>query len=107
RAAIRSPLPLPTPPEVNLGAFTPEGAPLPPIFVPNVATESNTNDSNVLMLFGSADASYTILRLARRAGMCQCGENKGAPCVLESDCPDAQGTCGSDQTRCPTACVLD
>jgi Tol biopolymer transport system component len=102
-AAIRSPLPVPTPPAVNLGSFTPEGAVLPPIFEPNV--EPGSTDPNVLRMFGSADAGYTILRLARRTGTCVCGSAVGASCVLNSDCADPTGSCGPGQVRCPTTCV--
>ena len=101
RATIRSPLAVPTPPTVNLGSFTPEGAPLPPIFEPN----SDASDPGVLALFGSADAPYTILRLARRAGTCACGTKTGQACVLNSDCPAPGNSCGAVQARCPTSCV--
>lgn len=106
RATIRSPLVIPTPPAVNLGSFTPEGAPLPPIFEPRTDTDPSNDDPNVLRLFGSADAAYTILRLARRAGECACGTNAGSECVLNTDCPDPMGSCGpSQQQRCETTCV--
>jgi Tol biopolymer transport system component len=102
-AAIRSPLPIPTPPAANLGSFTPEGAPLPPIFEPNVA--AGPADPSVLRMFGSADAPYTILRLARRAGRCACGSATGAACVLNGDCPDPMGVCAPGQVRCVSVCV--
>jgi Tol biopolymer transport system component len=105
RATIRSPLPIPTPPAANLGSFTPEGAPLPPIFEPRTDTDPSNDDANVMRLFGSADAPYTILRLARRAGSCVCGTSTGSSCVLNSDCPDPMGSCGSQQQRCGTTCV--
>ncbi len=99
RATAFSPILLPTPPSANLGSFTPEGAPLPPIFEPKATDASG---AAVLSLFGSVDAPYTVLRLARRAGVCACGTNNGARCVLNSDCP---GACAPGQVRCPVACV--
>src|SRR5262245_20402133 len=102
QATIRSPLPVPTPPAVNLGSSPPEGAPRPPIFEPNSAA---TVDPNVLSIFGSVDAAYTILRLARRAGTCACGTKAGDACVLNSDCADPNGQCAPGQVRCPTTCV--
>ena len=110
RAIIRSPLPIPTPASVNLGSFTPEGAPLPPIFEPNSdPSEKEAPDrGNVLSLFGTADAAYTILRLARRVGKCACGLKQGSDCVLNSDCPvSSSAPCPppEQEPRCPTTCV--
>src|SRR5205814_1794922 len=65
---------------------------------------SDVADPGVMALFGSADAPYTILRLARRAGTCACGTKTGQACVLNSDCPDPTNGCGSP-VRCPTSCV--
>jgi Tol biopolymer transport system component len=84
RATLKSPIPFGTPPAVALGSFTPEGAPLPPIFEPQ--TDASIVDANVVSLFGSADASYTILRLARNVGSCSAGPNAGNACVDSRDC---------------------
>lgn len=93
RATLRSPLGFAIPDPVFLGSYTPEGAKLPPIFEP--AADPTTIDPDVVSLFGSVDAPYTILRIARRAGTCS--NAPGKSCVLDSDCP-AGGTC-------PTTCV--
>ncbi len=94
RATVKSPIPFPNPPAVALGSFTPEGATLPPIFEPE--SDSAITDPNVMTLFGSADASYTILRIARRTGRCAGGANVNQPCVDDRDCPSS---------TCPTTCV--
>ena len=63
RATIRSPVgAIPAPSQAFLASYTPEGGLLPPIFVPQVDL---TAAPGVTELFGSADAPYTILRLAR------------------------------------------
>ncbi len=93
RATLRSPLGFAIPDPVFLGSYTPEGAKLPPIFEP--AADPTVADPDVVSLFGSVDAPYTILRIARRAGACS--NAPGQTCVLDSDCPTG-GTC-------PTACV--
>lgn len=80
-----------------LGSFTPEGGALPPIFEPE--NDASAPDG-VATLFGSADAPYTILRLARRSETfqeCSGGDNDGLPCNEQTDCPS--GSCG------PTTCV--
>src|SRR5207249_4710490 len=46
-----------------IGSLTPEGAPLPPVFDPH-RDPTSTNEAT---LFGSADAPYTVLRVARRS----------------------------------------
>jgi hypothetical protein len=93
RATVRSPLGFTVPDAVFLGSYTPEGARLPPIFEPTA--DPSTTDPDVITLFGSADAPYTILRIARRAGTCS--NAPGQACVLDTDCPSG-GTC-------PTTCV--
>src|SRR5262245_60907667 len=92
RATMRSPLGFSVPSAVFLASYTPEGAKLPPIFEPTA--DATITDPDVITLFGSADAPYTVLRIARRAGTCS---NAAQPCVLDTDCP-AGGTC-------PTTCV--
>ncbi|MCW5893478.1 MAG: hypothetical protein KIT14_23430 [bacterium] len=94
RATIKSPLPFPVPDAAFLASYTPEGARLPPIFEPQ--SDPSIADPDVVTLFGSADASYTILRFARRAGRCAGGPSAGAACSIDRDCPG--GTC-------PTTCV--
>jgi Tol biopolymer transport system component len=88
RAIIKSPLPFQNPPQVSLASFTPEGAPLPPIFEPQVDEDADplVTGPNVLSLFGSADAPYTILRIARGLGACASGPNVGQKCVDSRDC---------------------
>jgi len=93
RATLRSPLGFAIPDPVFLASYTPEGAKLPPIFEP--AADPTTADPDVVALFGSVDAPYTILRIARRAGTCS--NAPGKSCVLDTDCPSG-GTC-------PTTCV--
>ncbi len=93
RATLRSPLGFSVPDPVFLGSYTPEGAKLPPIFEP--AADPTVADPDVVTLFGSVDAPYTILRIARRAGTCS--NAPGQACVLATDCPTG-GTC-------PTTCV--
>jgi Tol biopolymer transport system component len=93
RATLRSPLGFTVPDPVFLRSYTPEGARLPPIFEPTADPTVATPD--VITLFGSADAPYTILRIARRAGTCS--NAPGQACVLDTDCPTG-GTC-------PTTCV--
>ena len=94
RATIKSPLPFPVPDAAFLASYTPEGAKLPPIFEPQ--SDPSVTDPDVVTLFGSADAAYTILRFARRAGVCDGGALDGTSCSTDLDCRG--GTC-------PTTCV--
>jgi hypothetical protein len=74
-----------------LASYTPEGILLPPIFVP----QQDPTSTNELTLFGSSDAPYSILRIARRGPelkACDAGTNAGRPCVDAGDCPG--GACG-------------
>ena len=89
RATLRSPLGFSVPDSVFLGSFTPEGARLPPLFEPTA--DPSVASPDVITLFGSADAPYTILRVARHAGTCS---NAAKTCVLDTDCP-AGGSCAS------------
>ena len=102
-ATVGFPIPLPGPSFVQ--SFAPEGRPLNPIFEPKETTGTN------LVLFGSADAPYTILRLARGSdagAVCSGGANAGAPCNEALDCPGGscnQATCvggASDGLACFT-----
>lgn len=94
RTTIHSPLPFDTPAQVLLGSYTPEGAKLPPLFEPQA--DGMIADPNVVTLFGSVDAPYTVLRIARRVGHCAGGQNAGKPCGVDLDCPGS---------TCPTTCV--
>jgi hypothetical protein len=82
-AALKPPVAFDVPDQVFLGSFTPEGQPLPPVFVPQADT---TLSGDTIALFGSVDAGYTILRIARRAGACQGGSRAGLPCAIDADC---------------------
>ncbi|MGH3638869.1 MAG: hypothetical protein ACRDUX_07550 [Mycobacterium sp.] len=95
-ARLLSPLPFDIPDAVFAGSFTPEGGNLPPIFEPQV--DPSVPNANVVALFGSVDAPYTILRIGRRFGTCQGGANDDQPCNVSSDCPGG---------LCPTTCVGD
>jgi len=90
RATIASPVPITIPDAVFLGSFTPEGQPLPPVFVPQADT---TQPAGTIGLFGSVDAGYTVLRIARHSGICQGGQRAGLRCTNAADCPG--GTCAS------------
>ncbi len=77
-----------------VGSFSPEGRKLDPVFEPKETVGS------YLQLFGTADAPYTILRVARGSDTgqaCLAGANAGMPCNIDSECPG--GTCE------PTSCV--
>src|SRR5437870_2128902 len=93
RGTVKSPVLFQIPGQVFLASYTPEGGKLPPIFEPEA---DPTVPPNVITLFGSADAPYTVLRIARRRGQCTGGSNDGQACVTALDCPG--GTC-------PTVCV--
>lgn len=95
---FKSPLPGALPFLVNdpvfLGSFTPEGGRLPPIFEPQL--DPLALDPNVVALFGSADAPYTVLRIAKRHGTCSGGDRTGERCSADPDCP---------RGRCESSCV--
>ena len=109
RTRIKSPLPFAIPDQVFLGSFTPEGGLLPPILEPQI--DSTVAEPDVVTLFGSVDAPYTTIRVARRHGTCAGGDADGALCttsvdckggLCESSCVDDPGTtCGSDGD-CPS-----
>lgn len=94
RTRFLSPLPFSVPSQVFNGSYTPEGGKLPPIFEPQI--DPSVSNPDVISLFGSVDAPYTILRIGRRFGTCQGGANGGQLCSLNEDCPGG---------ACPTACV--
>jgi len=75
-----------------LQSFSPEGSLLAPTFEP----QSDPNATREATFFGTADATRTVLRLARRApGLTACtgGGNDGRPCAAAADCPG--DTCGT------------
>lgn len=94
RARIGSLVPLQIPDRVFLGSFTPEGGRLPPILEPQADAAAAAPD--VVTLFGSVDAPYTILRFGRRHGTCIGGPNDAARCGRDADCPGG---------ACRTSCV--
>lgn len=94
-AAFTAGLDLRIPGQSFLASLSPEGAPLPPVFVP----QADASAVGQVSLFGSADAPHTVLRLARRSSSfqrCAGGANDGLPCAAPLDCPS--GLCG------PTVC---
>ncbi len=94
RTRFLSPLPFTIPDAVFTSSFTPEGGKLPPIFEPQL--DPSIANPDVISLFGSVDAPYTILRIGRRFGTCQGGGNDGTRCNVNEDCPGG---------ACPTTCV--
>jgi len=76
-------------------AYAPNGGLLPPVFEPQVYPGLPDR----LVLFGSADAPETVLRLSRRSPaflQCAGGAESGRPCVSAGNCPG--GACGA--ARC-------
>ena len=104
RTRFLSPLPFTLPDAVFIGSFTPEGGKLPPIFEPQI--DPSVANPDVVSLFGSVDAPYTILRIGRRFGTCQGGGNDGERCNVNDDCPG-----GAVRRRCvgapTTLCTTD
>ncbi len=85
-------LPLRVPGKSFAGSFTPEGARLDPIFEP----QADPTQASQVAFFGSADAPYTVLRLARRSPkfrVCVAGTNVALPCITNDDCPDVTDGC--------------
>ncbi len=70
----------------SLGAYSPEGIKLPPLFDP----QQNPDEPELATFFGSADAPETVLRL-RRGAACVGGADSGRACSSDEDCAD--GTC--------------
>lgn len=99
RDVIKSPIQFLPPTAVSLQSFTPEGARLPPIFEPQI--DPSTTATNVVALFGSADASYSILRIARGLGACKSGTKAGSACVTSDDCDEA---CATEADCCQRVC---
>ncbi len=86
---IKSPVAFDLPDPIYIGSYTPEGGLLPPIFEPQ--RDNTLIIPNLVTLFGSADAPYTILRFARRAGTCSGGGRDTLACSNDTDCPG--GSC--------------
>jgi len=104
RARVLSPLPFTIPDAVFAGSYTPEGGKLPPIFEPQI--DPSIGNPDVVSLFGSADAPYTVLRLGKRFGTCQGGANDAERCNVHEDCPG--GTCPTTCVGAPaTTCTVD
>ena len=85
------------PSDYFLTSYTPEGALLPPVFEPQTDESAGST-----VLFGSADAPTTVLRIRRRGPErkeCAGGTNAEVPCKDDDDCPS--GTCvASDCHAC-------
>lgn len=77
-----------------VSSHAPGGGALDPIFEPEIGSAGGTTPP--VVLFGSADAPYTVLRLARRSPafrVCTAGDYAGKPCVTSTDCPNATEAC--------------
>lgn len=103
RTRLEAPLPFQIPNQTFLTSFTPEGGELPPILEPQL--DPTVADPNVVTIFGSVDAPYTTIRIARRHGTCVGGPLDGELCAREIDCKG--GTCADSciedpATLCPT-----
>jgi hypothetical protein len=104
RTRIASPLPFQVPDQVFLHSFTPEGGLLPPILEPQLAPSGAVTD--VATFFGSADAPYTTIRVARRHGTCVGGDRNGLRCTTDVDCKG--GLCQTSCVDAPaTPCTVD
>jgi len=109
RTRIASPLPFDVPDQVFLSSFTPEGGLLPPILEPQL--DPTVSAPNVATFFGSVDAPYTTIRIARRFGTCAAGDRDGLACTTNVDCKggacettcvDAPATSCSSDVDCPS-----
>jgi len=104
RVRLASPLPLTVPDQVFLRSFTPEGGLLPPILEPQL--DPTVAAPDVVTLFGSVDAPYTIIEVARRHGTCAGGDAAGELCTSNLDCKG--GLCGTSCVDQPaTSCTVD
>lgn len=99
RAAIDSPIPFDIPDEAFAASFTEDGGRLPPIFTP-LFEDAPAGDPDKVVFFGSADAPYTVLRFARRFGVCTGGSDAGELCEDDTGC-------GGAGALCELACVED
>jgi len=104
RTRLGSPLPFSVPGQVFLGSFTPEGGLLPPILEPQL--DPTVAAPDVVTFFGSVDAPYTIIRVAKRHGTCAGGSEAGARCATNLDCKG--GVCATSCVEAPaTPCTVD
>lgn len=78
--------PVDIPADSFVASYSPEGVILPPVFSPL----SDPTDPNTMTLFGSTDATRSVIRVARRG--CVGGMDEGKPCTSGGECSSA--TCG-------------
>jgi cysteine-rich repeat protein len=109
RLRLTAAIPVNIPRSSYLASFAPEGGRLGPVF--EQQTDPNAAALSQVTLFGSADAPYTVLRLARRAPVCSGSPIKA--CNEDSDCPSAQSCtrflvcAGGSRSALPCAGVDD
>ena len=104
RTRLESPLPLVIPEQTFLDSYSPEGGELPPILEPQL--DPTVVDPDVVTVFGSVDAPYTTIRIARHHGTCSGGERDGLRCARDLDCKG--GSCATSCVDAPsTLCTLD
>jgi Tol biopolymer transport system component len=93
-----------------LASFAPEGLRLPPIFSPQHDPDA-ADPAPDLNVFGTADARYTVLGVARRGAerhQCVGGSNNGLACNEAADCPGVVDGCRGQclgGTMAGSACV--
>lgn len=98
RTRLKSPLPLTIPDQVFLDSYSPEGGELPPILEPQL--DPSVADPDVVTVFGSVDAPYTTIRVARRHGTCVGGDRSGLRCARDLDCKG--GACADSCVEHPS-----
>jgi cysteine-rich repeat protein len=107
-----APGPVVLPSQRFVDTYSPEGRVLPAIFDP----QTDDQAVNELTVFGSSDAPYTVLRVARRSPIFrECGSgstaNLGLACSSDDDCGGGAGTCIPttcyDGTNNGTSCTTD
>jgi hypothetical protein len=104
RTRIGSPLPFEVPDQAFLGSYTPEGGLLPPVLEPQL--DPTVAAPDVATFFGSVDAPYTTIRVARNHGTCVGGDANGARCASAADCKG--GVCTKSCVDAPaTLCATD
>jgi len=96
RTRLKSPLPMQIPDQVFLDSYSPEGGELPPILEPQL--DPTIADPDIVTVFGSVDAPYTTIRVARRHGTCVGGDRAGLRCARDLDCKGGS---------CADSCVDD
>jgi len=98
RTRLKSPLPLTIPDQVFLDSYSPEGGELPPILEPQL--DPSVADPDIVTVFGSVDAPYTTIRVARRHGSCVGGDRAGLRCTRDRDCKG--GACADSCVEHPS-----